>query len=54
MQKCKNLQAGHLTQEHLSFLQNLLNFIITKFLKQEVDDMTYVFAWMNIDLVASL
>ena len=26
------------TQEHLSFLQNLLNFIITNYLKQEVDD----------------
>ena len=24
--------------EHLSFLQNLMNFIITKYLKQEVDD----------------
>ena len=38
MYKYKNLQAGQLPQEHLSFLQNLLNFIITKYLKQEVDD----------------
>ena len=26
------------TTEHLPFLQNLLNFIITKYLKQKVDD----------------
>ena len=26
------------TQENLSFLQNLLNFIITKYLEQKVDD----------------
>ena len=38
MHKYKSLQAGQLPQEHLSFLQNLLNFIITKYLKQEVDD----------------
>ena len=38
MYKYKTLQAGQLPQEHLSFLQNLLNFIITKYLKQEVDD----------------
>ena len=38
MYKCQSLQAGQLPQEHLSFLQNLLNFIITKYLKQEVDD----------------
>ena len=37
MYKYKNLQAGQLPQEHLPFLQNLLNFIITKYLKQEVD-----------------
>ena len=36
MHKYKSLQAGQLPQEHLSFLQNLL--IITKYLKQEVDD----------------
>ena len=30
--------AGQLPQEHLSFLQNLLDFIITKYLKQEVDE----------------
>ena len=38
MYNYKSLQAGPLPQEHLSFLQNLLNFIITKCLKQEVDD----------------
>ena len=38
MYKYKSLQAGQLPQEHLSFQQNLLNFIITKYLKQEVDD----------------
>ena len=38
MYKYKNLQVGQLTQKHLSFLQNLLNFIITECLKQEVDD----------------
>ena len=37
MYKYKSLQASQLPQEHLSFLQNLLNFIITKYLKQEVD-----------------
>ena len=38
MHKDQSLQAGHLPLEHLFFLQNLLNFIITKYLKQEVDD----------------
>ena len=38
MYKYKSLQAGQLPQEHLSFLQNLLNFFITKYLKREVDD----------------
>ena len=37
MYKYKFLQAGQLPREHLSFLQNLLNFFITKYLKQ-VDD----------------
>ena len=37
MYKCKSLQAGQLPRERLSFLQNLQNFIITKYLKQEVD-----------------
>ena len=37
MYKYKSLQAGQLPQEHLAFLQNLLNFIITKYLEQEVD-----------------
>ena len=36
--KYKGLQVCQLSWEHLSFLQNLLNFIITKYLKQEVDD----------------
>ena len=35
---CKSLQAGQLSQVHLFFLQNLMNFIIKKYLKQEVDD----------------
>ena len=34
MYNSKNLQTGQLPQEHLSFLQNLLNFN----LKQEVND----------------
>ena len=38
MYKHKSLQAGQLPQEQLSFLQNLLNFIIRKYLKQEVND----------------
>ena len=38
MYKYKSLQVGQLPWEHLPFLQNLLNFIITKYLKQEVDD----------------
>ena len=38
MFKYESLQAGQLQREHFSFLQNLLNFIITKYLKQEVDD----------------
>ena len=36
--KYKSLQVGQQPQEHLLFLQNFLNFIITKSLKQEVDD----------------
>ena len=38
MYKFKSMKAGQLPREHLSFLENLLNFIITKYLKQEVDD----------------
>ena len=38
MYKHKSLHTGQLPQEHLSFLQNLLNFIITKYFKQELDD----------------
>ena len=37
MYKYKSLQAIQLPQEHLSLLQNLMSFIITKYLKQEVD-----------------
>ena len=38
MYKYKSLQAGQLPQENLSFLQNLLNFIITEYLKQGIYD----------------
>ena len=38
MYKYKSLHTSQLPQEHLPFLQNLLNFIITKYLKQEVND----------------
>ena len=38
MYKYKILQAGQLPQEHLSFMQTLLDFVITKYFKQEVDD----------------
>ena len=38
MYKYRSLQVGQLPREHLSFSQNLLNCIITKYLKQEVDD----------------
>ena len=38
MYKYKRLQAGQLPQEHLFFMQNLQNFIITKYFKQDVDD----------------
>ena len=38
MYKHKSLQVGQLPREYLPFLKNLLNFIITKYLKQEVDD----------------
>ena len=51
MYKYKSLQEVQLPREHLSFLQN---FIITKYLKQEVDDDEGVFAWMNVAPVASL
>ena len=37
MYKYKFLQVGQLPREHLSFLQNLLNYFITKYLKHEVD-----------------
>ena len=35
---CEHSKNILLPQEHLSFLENLLNFIIRKYLKQEVDD----------------
>ena len=38
MYKYKSLKAGQLTREHLSFLKNLQNFIITKYLKKEFND----------------
>ena len=38
MYKYKNLQLCQLPREHLPFLQNFLNFVITKYLKQEFDD----------------
>ena len=38
MYKHKSLHTGQPPQEHLSFLQNLLSFIITKYFKQELDD----------------
>ena len=38
MYKYKSLKAGQLKREHLPFLQNLLNFIITKYLKKEFDN----------------
>ena len=37
MWKYKSLQLGQLPQEHLPFLQNLLD-VITNYLKQEVND----------------
>ena len=45
MYKYKSLQAGQLPREHLYFLQNLLNFIITRYLKEEVDDNLHV--WVD-------
>ena len=38
MRRCKSQQAGQLLQEHLSFLKDVMDFIITKYLKQEGDD----------------
>ena len=37
MYKYKFLQVGQLPQEHLPFLQYLLNYFIAKYLKHEVD-----------------
>ena len=38
MYKYKYLQAGQVLQEQLPFLQTLLNFIATKYFKQEFYD----------------
>ena len=38
MYKYKYLQAGQVLQEQLPFLQTLLNFITTKYFKQEFYD----------------
>ena len=38
MYKYKSLKLCQLPQQHLPFLQNFLNFIITKYLEKEVDD----------------
>ena len=38
MYKYKSLQEGQLVREHFSFLQILLNFILTKYLKQDIND----------------
>ena len=45
MYQYKILQAGQLPWEHLSFLKNLLNFIITKNLKQELHDDLSVYVY---------
>ena len=51
MYKYKFLQEGQLPQEHLSFLQNLLNYFMTKYLKHEVDGNL---KWINVAPVASI
>ena len=38
MYKYNSPRARQLPRDHLPFQENLLNFIITKYLKQEVDD----------------
>ena len=43
--KYKSLQAGQIPWENLPFLQNLLNFMVTKNLKQEVHEDLSV--WVN-------
>ena len=40
MYKYKFLQTGQLPCEHLSFLQSLLDFFITKYLNQVDDDLS--------------
>ena len=47
MYKYKFLQVAQLPQEHLPFLQSLMNFLITKYLKHELDG-------VNVALVASI
>ena len=37
MHKYKSQHAGQLPRKHFSFSQNLLNFIITNYLKQKAD-----------------
>ena len=45
MYKYKSLKVGKLPREHLSFVQNILNFTITKYLKQEDND--NLSAWVD-------
>ena len=54
MSKYNSLQAGQLPQGHLSFLQNLKNFSITKYLRNKKLMTTQAFAWMNVAPAASL
>ena len=49
----QELKSRSTTTRNMSFLQNLLNLIITKYLKQEVDD-DLIFFVDNVTLVASL
>ena len=53
MYKYKSIQIGQLSRKHLSFFENLLNFIITKFLKEDVDD-DISFVWINIAPLTSI
>ena len=46
MYKYKSLQAGELPLEQLSFLQNFLDFIITKYLQQNLA--TEALVWSNV------
>ena len=53
MYKYQSLQAGQLPWEHSYFLQDLLNFIILKKLKQEAHDdfRAYVYERSSCDLL---